>query len=81
MAEDVNATFFLLSQSSMDDSLVSVFSKKLVPGFIMVRNDPSGVGFRTILDVTGACGIAVDAVAWDCNGLEAEILLHPSKPS
>ena len=81
MAEEVNATFFLLSQSSMDDSLVSVSSKKLVPGFIMVRNDPSGVEFRTILDLTGACSMAVDAVAWDCNGLEAVIFLHRSKPS
>ena len=81
MAEEVNATFFLLSQSSMDDSLVSVSSKKLVPGFIMVRNHPSDVRFRTILDLTGACGMAVDAVAWDCNGLVAEIFLHPSKPS
>ena len=81
MAEDVNATFFLISQSSIDDSLVIVSSKKLVPGFIMIPNDPSGVGFRTILDLTGACGMAVDAVAWDCNGLEAEIFLHRSKPS
>ena len=81
MVEDVDARFFLVLQSSIDDRLVIVSSKKLVPGFIMARNDPSGVRCRTILDVTGACGMAVDAVAWDCNGLEAVIFLHRSKPS
>ena len=60
ITEDVDARFFLVFQSSIDDNLVSVSSKKLVPGFIMVRNDPSGVCCRTILDLTGACGMAAD---------------------
>ena len=54
MAEYVDARFFLLFQSSMDDNLTSVSAKKLVSGFMMIPNDPSGVRFCIILALTGA---------------------------